>query len=240
MAKLSITRARSLTGPVTVNVFIRSALSGEGLTGLTFDSAGLTAFYALPRQAALQIPLAELADVTAAYVAGGFIEVDATNMPGWYRFDLPDAALGSDWNAVTECSSSIQLQGAADMEQTPIEFALTATDQQDSFNASMTSIDVPVSSRLSSQVYFDQVPPWTADLIELVAQRTLLQNWTDFAAEDVPLFCVFNAMRALRNRVTVNAGVLTVYKEDGTTVAYTCNLTQQAGAAPIIAQTPVV
>ena len=41
------------------------------------------------------IALATLAAVTSAWSSGGFIQIDATNMPGWYRFDIPNAALAT-------------------------------------------------------------------------------------------------------------------------------------------------
>jgi hypothetical protein len=39
------------------------------------------------------ITLADLAAITTAWSSGGFKEVDAVNMPGWYRLDVPNAAL---------------------------------------------------------------------------------------------------------------------------------------------------
>src|SRR3954470_23989587 len=81
----------------TVNVWIQdsSSTTGAGLTGLVFNTSSLTAYYALPKAAAVSITLATLAAVTTAYSSGGFKEIDATNMPGWYRLDLPDAAIAS-------------------------------------------------------------------------------------------------------------------------------------------------
>lgn len=45
------------------------------------------------------ITMTNLAAVDSAYSAGGMKEVDAANMPGLYRVDVPDAALavGADW-----------------------------------------------------------------------------------------------------------------------------------------------
>jgi hypothetical protein len=82
---------------VTINVFIQdsSSTTGAGLTGLVFNTSSLTAYYALTRAAPVAITLATLAAVTTAWTSGGFKELDATNMPGWYRLDVPDAALAS-------------------------------------------------------------------------------------------------------------------------------------------------
>jgi hypothetical protein len=45
------------------------------------------------------IALSALAAVDSAYSSGGWKELDSTNMPGYYRLDLPDAAVatGADW-----------------------------------------------------------------------------------------------------------------------------------------------
>lgn len=120
----------------TVNVFIRDSTSttGAGLTGLVFNSAGLTAYYALSKAAAVQITLATLAAITTAWSSGGFKEVDATNMPGWYRLDIPDAALASGRFV------SIHLKGATNMAPLPLEIELTAWNNQDGVRGGMTAL----------------------------------------------------------------------------------------------------
>lgn len=85
--------------------------SGSGLTGLVFNSSGLSAYYSREKEAATAITLATLAAATSAYSSGGFKEVDATNMPGVYRLDLPDAVLATG----TPDRAVIQLKGAANM-----------------------------------------------------------------------------------------------------------------------------
>ena len=49
------------------------------------------------------ITMSNLAAVNSAYSSGGMKEVDAANMPGLYRVDVPDAALvaGADWVVFT-------------------------------------------------------------------------------------------------------------------------------------------
>lgn len=120
----------------TINVFIAdsSSSTGAGLTGLVYNSAGLTAYYALPRAAAVSITLATLAAVTSSYSSGGFKEIDATNMPGWYRFDVPDAALASGRFV------SLHLKGATNMAPLPIEIELTGWNNQDAVRGGMTAL----------------------------------------------------------------------------------------------------
>lgn len=117
MAKLSI-KAGSTS--VSLNIFIQdsSATNGSGKTGLAYNSSGLTAYYALPLQVSTAITLADLTAVTSPYTSGGFKEIDATNMPGWYRFDVPNAVFNYGRFA------SIHLQGVTNMAPLPIEIQI--------------------------------------------------------------------------------------------------------------------
>ena len=78
-----------------------------GATGLTASTSGLSARYNRTRTASVSIPLVART-IAQAWTAGGFAEVDATNMPGVYRLDLPDAALAAGADDVT-----IVLRGAS-------------------------------------------------------------------------------------------------------------------------------
>ena len=71
-----------------------------GVTGLTASTSGLSARYNRTRTASVDIPLVART-IAQAWTAGGFAEVDATNMPGVYRVDLPDAALAAGADDVT-------------------------------------------------------------------------------------------------------------------------------------------
>jgi hypothetical protein len=119
----------------TVNVFIQdsSSTTGAGLTGLVYNTASLTAYYALPRAAAVAITLATQT-VTGAYSSGGFVEISSTNMPGWYRLDIPDAAIASGR------FTSIHLKGATNMAPLPIEIELTAWNNQDAVHGGMSAL----------------------------------------------------------------------------------------------------
>jgi hypothetical protein len=71
-----------------------------GATGLTASTSGLAAYYNRTRTASVNIPLVART-IAQAWTSGGFAEVDATNMPGVYRLDLPDAALAAGADDVT-------------------------------------------------------------------------------------------------------------------------------------------
>ena len=71
-----------------------------GATGLTASTTSLAARYNRTRTASVSIPLVART-IAQAWTSGGFAEVDATNMPGVYRLDLPDAALAAGADDVT-------------------------------------------------------------------------------------------------------------------------------------------
>lgn len=145
----------------TINVFVQdsSSSTGAGLTGLVYNSAGLTAYYVFPRAAAAAITLATLASATAAWSSGGFREIDATNMPGWYRLDVPDAVLASGNGR----SVGLHLKGASNMAPLPIEIELTGWDNQDGVRGGMTALpNAAAGANTGLPVVGTQVPNATA------------------------------------------------------------------------------
>jgi hypothetical protein len=66
--------------------------TGLPIAGKVFNDTGLVASYAGSKLARVAITLATQT-VTGAYSSGGFVQIDATNLIGWYRLDVPDAAL---------------------------------------------------------------------------------------------------------------------------------------------------
>lgn len=86
----------------TIYVIIRSKSStpvGMGLTGLVFNTSGLVASYVRDGGSRTAITLVTQT-VTGAWTSGGFKEIDATNVPGLYRIDVPDAAFATGVNKV--------------------------------------------------------------------------------------------------------------------------------------------
>ena len=69
-------------------------------TGISFNTPGITASYVRSGGARVGITLASQT-VAGPWTSGGFVEVDAVNMPGLYRIDIPDAAFVSGVNQVT-------------------------------------------------------------------------------------------------------------------------------------------
>lgn len=133
MSKLSV-KPGSKKETVTVFIQDSSVTTGAGLTGLVFDSAGLSAYYSRQRGAATAITLATLAAATSNWTSGGFKEISAANMPGVYRLDLPDAALTGGSRYV-----SVMLKGATNMAPCLLEIDLN-------LQGSLSQLTTPVWS----------------------------------------------------------------------------------------------
>jgi hypothetical protein len=98
-----------------------SKTDGSGLTGLVYNSSGLVAWY-FPDDGAAAIQITLASATLGTWTSGGFVEV--TNMPGWYEFGVPNAALDGG-NEV-----AIQLRGATNMAVVNIYIELDTVDYQ--------------------------------------------------------------------------------------------------------------
>jgi hypothetical protein len=88
-------------------------------------------------------------------------------------------------------------------------------------------------------------PPWQArefqygetqgDGLVAIADAVLLRNWFS-VGQEVPDRCLLQAARFIRNKfsLTARVGFVTVYEEDGVTIAYQKPITTDAAAIPIV------
>lgn len=113
---------------------LRKASDGTSFTGLVYNTSGLKAYYNLNRGASVAITLATLAAANSAHSDGGFKEVDATNMPGVYRLDLPDAAVA------TGPDMRVTVSGATDLLAESKEILLAAYDPTDGVRLGLTAL----------------------------------------------------------------------------------------------------
>lgn len=109
---------------VLLNVTLINATTGNGLTGLTHSSAGLTAYY-YQNVATGSVAIALIAMTAGTWASGGFVEIDPTNMPGVYSLGLPNSIFSSG-QAVT-----IVIQGATNLKQYEVDLQITAINFQD-------------------------------------------------------------------------------------------------------------
>jgi len=121
---------------IAVKILDSSQTDGRGLTALVFNSAGLTAYYWREDQGNVGATVITLATATrGTFTSSGFIEKDATNMPGWYEIGIPDAALATGANWV-----GIQLKGATNMAQVDLEIELVDFDPADGVRLGLTAL----------------------------------------------------------------------------------------------------
>jgi len=120
----------------TIDIFVLDSSStvGAGLTGLAFNTAGLTCYY---RKGAIATPAPitlATQTVTGAWATGGFVAVDATNMPGVYRLDIPNVVLD------TAGMVTMYLRGATNMAPVVLEIEVVAVDIYDTVRLGLTAI----------------------------------------------------------------------------------------------------
>lgn len=130
---------------VYLSVNDSASTTGGKKTGIAYNTAGLVASYTRNGAARTAITLATLASASAAWSSGGFVEVDATNEPGLYRCDVPDAAFASGVDSVV-----VQIGGATGMVWAAEEVQLTAVDLQDAVALGLSRIDAAISSRMAT------------------------------------------------------------------------------------------
>lgn len=97
---------------------------GEPKTGLAFGDIS-AARYVRQGAAPATITPVTLASNSAAHSDGGFVEVDATNMPGLYRFDVPDAAFASGSNLLV---IQLVVAGAQNAYAAPLQLQIQDLD----------------------------------------------------------------------------------------------------------------
>lgn len=122
----------------------KTSTTGAGLTGLLFNTASLTAYY--HRDTDTTATVITLVTMTVGtFTSSGFKEIDATNMPGWYQFCPPNAAL-----AAGAKSCGFHLKSGGNMADLPIEVQLTAVDFDNATSMGISRIDAAISSRMAT------------------------------------------------------------------------------------------
>ena len=131
-----------------VDIFVgdSSSTTGAGLSGLAYNSGSLTCYY--HRDSANSSTSVALASGTlGTWATGMFKEVDATNMPGWYQFGIPNAALASSAKEV-----NFLFKGASNMVPTPLKIRLSAVNPDDNVRMGMTALPNVVSGAGAGQL----------------------------------------------------------------------------------------
>ena len=134
MSKLKI--LAGTTSKIT-RVFIQDARStvGAGLTGLVYNSSGITAYYLREGAATPGTAISLVTATVGTWASGGFIAADATNLPGVYELHLPNAVIASGAQSVI-----VMLQGAANMVPVILEMELDAVNYQSATNMGLSAL----------------------------------------------------------------------------------------------------
>ncbi len=176
---------------VTFEVLLRGDDDGQGETGET--SATVTCYY-MRQGAASAVEVSLITGTLGSHTDGGWIAVDATNMPGLYQFDAPDAAFATGVNAVT---FMFTVSGVLDKT---VKFALVDYDPRSATNLGLSNLDAAISSRSSHSA----ADVWTATTRTLTANTNL---------NDPTAAAIATATVALLRAVTPTAGGVVTYDD---------------------------
>lgn len=144
---------------------------GEPKTGLTHSDI-TSAYYTRTRAAAVQITgLSTLAAATTAHTDGGFKEVDATNQPGIYRFDPPDACYAS---GADEVVIQLNMSGASNSIAKPIKNRLVAFNPQDAQRLGLTALPAVNAGGVGGIGVLDSNSQLPANLLGINSSTALL------------------------------------------------------------------
>lgn len=183
----------------TIIVFIPDSASttGGGKTGITYNASGLSCYYARPGAAAAQLALATQT-VTGTHSDGGFVEIDATNLPGFYRLDLADAIIATGVD-----SASLMLKGASGMAPVPVEIQLVNYNPEDGVRMGLTALPNAAADAAGGLPISDagglDIDAKLAHTEEVTAARMgALTDWIDGGRLDL----LIDAMKATTDQIT--------------------------------------
>jgi hypothetical protein len=150
---------------------------------------------------------------TAVSGAGTFTEV--ANGVYYYEFTVGEAdTLG--WIALNVQKATCRQYNAI--------IQVMAYDYAAGSNLGLTNLDQAVSTRMASFTY--TAPPSTTAIADAVLNRKL--DSTGDGTDTLNERTVRSALRAMRNKVSVASGVMTVTKEDDLTTAWSATLSNTA------------
>lgn len=135
-----------------INIFISdsSSTSGAGKTGLLYTSTNLTAYYYCSGATPVSVTLATM--TVGTWASGGFIQIDATNMPGWYQFGVPNNALVSGCG--NEVSFNIFEKTTTALNVVPLPFAISLVSNLESDTYAKVDTEVDAIKTKTDQFVF--------------------------------------------------------------------------------------
>lgn len=180
-------------------IFVQNATSttGGGLTGVAFSAAGLSWYYYKASGTSTSVTLASA--TLGTWASGGWKEIDATHLPGFYEIGIPDAV----WNSSAPWAV-MQLGGAANMVPVNMEIELCSVDPYNANNFGLASLPTAIPAAAGG----------------LVLVGTIGTGYLDLTATGQ-----VDVGKWLGTAVTSNVGVPVVYATGGTITTVTGTVT---------------
>lgn len=199
------------------NIFIQdsSSSTGAGLTGLVFNSSSLVCYRSRSDDGNAGGTAITLATQTkGTWATGGFIEKDATNMPGVYEIGITNASLatGSDYCV-------LMFKGATNMAPCVLEIQLTGIDVEDAVRAGMTALPNVASGSAGA------IPTTGtgANQISVSSGQVILQSGTGTGQLSFTSGILKVDVDTIKTNPVVNGGTITF--PTNATLASTTNIT---------------
>lgn len=184
----------------SVVVRILDATSGLPVTTVTSASAGLDLQYRRDGADAVALTESDLSALDDAHTDGGMIHIGS----GYYRVDLPDAAVATDdGGSPPQTADGVLVFGECD--------------------------DMVVIG-----CYVELVEnKLDAAGLNALADALLIRATSNVTEGDAPPNSLYGGIAKLTHKVASAAGTMTVYQSDGTTPAYTQTETTDSAADPL-------
>jgi hypothetical protein len=184
-------------------IFVQNATStvGAGLTGLTHASSGLEWWwYSETSGTDTQVTLA--GQTLGTWTSGGFVQVDATNLPGFYELGIPNVLL----TGTTPTWVTMQLAGAVSMVPVNIEIELTGFNPANgTFTSTVVGTVTATVPTLSTNV---NVVQWLGTAVTSNAGVPLVD--INSITGTVTATVVGGTIDTVNNPVSISTGQLTV------------------------------
>jgi hypothetical protein len=223
-------RMDASVGAMAANTLTASAVATDAVaeiqTGLsTLDVAGIRSAIGMA-SANLDTQLNSLA--SQATTIAGYLDTEIL------AIKAKTDALPASPAATGDIPTAAAIRAEIDSNSTKLDVAVSTRLASTSYTAPLDAAGVRTAVGLASanlDTQLDALPTATEN-----ADALLKRDWTSVTGEAGR--SLLNAARVLRNKVVIAGGTITVYKEDGTTVAFTMTAATDAAADPIVSQTP--
>ena len=177
---------------VSLPVELRTAADSTATTGKAYTDVAASYW----RQGGVRVEITPdtLAAANSAWASGGFVKVDDTNMPGVYRFDVPDAAFAAnaDWVVITVVVASSFVENfyfplTTNVIQTGDSFARIGAPVAASISADIAVIDANVDQIETAVITNAAGDDIAADIIAIKSETaTIVADTNELQVDDIP------------------------------------------------------